>query len=107
MDVHDEVMPEMGTLRKLSKAVQLKLDSLSTDSTRLDTSSKAEMEKAIAELKKANDSMMEWMRQFEQIEEGTPHGEVMNYLLNQKKLIEKVKEDMLKAKEKGKYYLNQ
>jgi len=107
MDVHDEVMPEMGTLRKLTKGLQLKLDSLAADSLHLDPSTKKDMENAITELKIANNSMMEWMRQFEQIEESTPHGEVMKYLLNQKKLIDKVKEDMLKAKKKGEYYLNQ
>jgi len=107
MDVHDEVMPEMGTLRKLSKSIQQKIDSLSADSTSLTPNTQAEMEKAIDELKKANESMMEWMHQFEQIEEGTPHGEVMNYLLEQKKRIKKVREDMLKAKKKGEYYLEE
>lgn len=106
MDVHDEVMPEMGTLRKLAKGIQLKLDASEADTLQLDPSIKKEMENAISELKNANNSMMEWMHQFEQIEEGTPHGEVMKYLLNQKKLIDKVKEDMQKAKNKGEYYLN-
>ncbi|MEQ6118772.1 hypothetical protein [Reichenbachiella sp. MALMAid0571] len=107
MDIHDEVMPQMGTLRNLSKSIQSNIDSLSADSTSLKSNTKEEMKKTIEELKKANELMMEWMHQFEQIEEGTPHGEVMRYLLEQKKLIEKVREDMLKAKKKGEYYLNQ
>ncbi|MFY0650500.1 MAG: hypothetical protein JXQ96_00635 [Cyclobacteriaceae bacterium] len=106
MDVHDEVMPQMSSLRKLAKSLESKLDSIAVDSLLTEKGQKEELNKAIEDLKKANESMMEWMRQFEQIEEGTPHGEVMKYLKDQKKKIEKVRDDMLKAKKQGEYYLN-
>lgn len=106
MDIHDEVMPEMGTLRSMSKSIQVQIDSLGADSTYQDASQRKQMEEIVEKLKKANESMMEWMRQFEHVEEGTPHGEVMKYLKEQKRMIEKVRDDMLEARKEGEYYLN-
>lgn len=106
IDIHDEVMPEMGTLRSMSKSIQVQIDSLGADSTYQNASQRKQMEETVEKLKKANESMMEWMRQFEQVEEGTPHGEVMKYLKEQKRMIEKVRDDMLEARKEGEYYLN-
>lgn len=106
MDIHDEVMPEMGTLRSMSKSIQVQIDSLGADSTYQDTSQRKQLEEIVEKLKKANESMMEWMRQFEHVEEGTPHGEVMKYLKEQKRMIEKVRDDMLEARKEGEYYLD-
>ncbi len=99
MDIHDEVMPEMGTLRSLAKKIEAKADSL--DSVSVDSPAPKAMKDAVEDLKKANESMMVWMRQFEQLEQGTPHDEAMKYLEEQKILIQKVKEDMLNAKAEG------
>ncbi|MEP3388102.1 MAG: hypothetical protein ABJO02_07940, partial [Reichenbachiella sp.] len=77
MLMHDEVMPKMGNLRALSAELSQKADSLALDSL-VDYSSKVnEMRNLSKKLKDANEGMMEWMRQYEQVEEGTPHGEVM------------------------------
>lgn len=105
MDVHDEVMPEMGALRKLSKGIQSRLDSLESNDEKIDSKLKRKMQEATKNLEKAHESMMEWMRQFEQIKEGTPHGEVLKCLKEQKQLIEKVRDDMLAAKKDGEYYM--
>ena len=107
MDIHDIAMPEMGTLRKISKQLTIRIDSLTADSLAIDSTQVAEILTTVGELKKANESMMEWMRQFKQLEEGTPHGEVMNYLKEQKKSIEKVRDDMNNAKKQGEYYLEE
>lgn len=106
MDIHDEVMPEMGTLRSLSKSIQVKIDSLEMDSVNYDDTKRSELEQLVKKLKEAKESMMEWMRQFEHLEEGTPHGEVMKYLKEQKRMIEKVRDDMLEARKEGEYYLD-
>ena len=105
MEIHDEVMPEMGTLRGLAKSLRTKIDSLESDSTEMILKKKDEMKKLAESLDEANESMMDWMRQFEQLEEGTPHGEVMNYLKEQREAVGKVRDQMLTAKKQGEYYL--
>ena len=105
MDIHDEVMPEMGKLRALSKSLQLNADSIMQDSTQLDPEELVRIDSLIKRLERANESMLQWMRDFEPLEEGTPHGEVLQFLIEQKKRIDKVKEDMLKAKDEADKYL--
>jgi len=107
MDMHDVVMPEMGTLRALSKSLQLRADSIMQDSTGLDSEEMARIDSLRERLKKANESMMQWMRGFEPLEEGTPHGEVLKFLIEQKKRIDKVKEDMTKARGAADKYLGE
>lgn len=99
MLAHDEVMPEMGSLMKLTKQLKAKSDSIE------DKNDQEIVLQLIEDLELANESMMNWMRQFEPIEEGTPHGEVIEYLTDQKEKIEKVKDDMLSSKENAEEYL--
>lgn len=105
MLVHDEVMPKMGSLRALSSELSQKADSLALDSLVGNSSKINEMRNLSKRLKEANEGMMEWMRQFEQVEEGTPHGEVMQYLKEQRKQIQKVRDDMINSKEQAEKYL--
>ena len=105
MALHDEVMPKMGTLRSLANELSSKADSLSMDSLMDNSNSINEMRSLSKSLKDANEGMMEWMRQYEQVEEGTPHGEVMQYLQEQRKLVQKVREDMINSKENAEKYL--
>jgi len=105
MLLHDEVMPKMGSLRGLSAELSLKADSLAQDSITNSTLKVDEMRRLSKKLKDANEGMMEWMRQFEQVEEGTPHGEVIQYLTAQREQIQKVRDDMLNSKEEAEKYL--
>lgn len=105
MLVHDEVMPKMGNLRALSTELSQKADSLALDSLVDNSAMVSEMRALSNNLKDANEGMMEWMRQFEQVEEGTPHGEVIQYLSEQRKQIQKVRDDMLNSKEEAEKYL--
>lgn len=99
--IHDEVMPKMGDLRKVRKSLEAMADTLATDS--LNLADVEEMRVLAKEIEDANESMMAWMRQFEPgiMEDGTPHGEVMAYLKEQKEAIDKVKKDMLESLSKG------
>ncbi|MEP2024012.1 MAG: hypothetical protein ABJH98_06365 [Reichenbachiella sp.] len=107
MLVHDEVMPKMGNLRALASELSGKADSLALDSLNDNSSEIQQLRNLSKNLKDANEGMMEWMRQFEQLREGTPHGEVMEYLNEQRKSIQKVREDMLNSKDEAeKYMLN-
>ena len=107
MDVHDEVMPEMGNLRSLTKRLKGTLDSLQTDSQSTDTVEVIKVNQLIGDLNQASESMMQWMREFEPLEEGSSHGEVMQFLLEEKKKIDQVKKEMLEAKDRAEDYFMQ
>lgn len=96
MAIHDEVMPKIGELRRARKDLMLQADSIVESD-----SSRAFMLNEIAvEIESANESMMEWMRAFEPEFEGTDE-EIETYLEEQKKSIQKVKDDMEDALKKG------
>jgi hypothetical protein len=101
MDVHDEVMPKMGDLRKTQKDLLAMIDSSATDS--LLTAKYTELAR---EIETANESMMAWMRNFDPNYEGTPE-EVEKYLQEQLEKIETVKSDMLKSLDEGKKALSE
>jgi hypothetical protein len=105
MGLHDEVMPLMSPIKKLVKNLKLQTNEMLLDSTRLDSVKLDLLKKTAEQASKANESMMDWMYQFKQIEEGTPHGEVIQYLLEQKQKISKVKSDMLEAKKEAEKYV--
>lgn len=107
MSIHDEVMPKMGSLKALAKQLNTKADSLALDSLTDNSAQVEEMKKMARDLKDANESMMEWMRQFEQVEKGTPHGEVIQYLTEQRKQIKKVRDDMVNSEDSAKKYLSE
>lgn len=94
--IHDEVMPEMGALRKTRKELLSVADSLRK---------RAAMLSAVAdEIGNANESMMQWMRAYEPEFEGTDE-EIKQYLEDQKVAIQKVKDDMNGSLQKGKEVL--
>lgn len=105
MAAHDEVMPEMGSLMKLSKQLRAKSDSLNELGDLSGEEAQEEIQKLIKDLEDAGDGMMRWMREFEPMEEGTPHGEVMQYLREQKRKINKVREDIIDSKDSAEKYL--
>lgn len=100
LDIHDEVMPKMGELRRAKKDLMLLADSLAeTDSLR------AEMLMAASdEVASANESMMNWMRNFEPDFEGA-EDEKLTYFQKQKASIEEVRTAMNESLVKGKKIL--
>lgn len=98
MAVHDEVMPKMGDLMKAQKALKLKADSLMETSDSLAAQGYYD---AAAKIDSANESMMNWMRNFQANFQGTDE-ELTAYLNEQKATIQKVKDDMLNSLEEGK-----
>lgn len=108
MLVHDEVMPKMGNLRALSTELSSLAELFEQDTLLDDRTQKVKEMRELAEnLMDANEGMMEWMRQFEQVEEGTPHGEVIKYLNEQREEIQKVRDDMINSEEQAEKYLLQ
>lgn len=102
MAAHDEVMPKMGELRRLSKDLKAKADSLTALNDPALAGEIQQLTFAAEKIESANESMMVWMRQFEQPDNEAPLSEVIAYLKDQKEKIDKVKEAMLKSLEEGK-----
>lgn len=97
MAAHDEVMPKMGKMRSMEKSLRA-LSANDLDSL--------EIRKEADALKIANDGMMQWMRNYQPDFEGT-EDEYIQYLQEQKKLIEKVREDINSSLATGETRLNQ
>ncbi|XOV91940.1 MAG: hypothetical protein ACFHWX_17245 [Bacteroidota bacterium] len=93
MAVHDEVMPKMGDMRKTSKSLQMKAETL-------DSLGALELKSLAGDIEAANEFMMQWMRQFEPTLEGTEE-ELMKYYSEQKKAILQVKDSMNHTLERG------
>jgi len=95
MAVHDEVMPKMGDLRAVQKKLSAMADSMSMDSV-----SAASYRDLAARVAAANESMMDWMRNFNRDFQGTDE-EVRAYLEGELKKIKKVREEMLGSLKDG------
>ncbi len=90
MEIHDEVMPKMGTIGKLVGQLKPMADSLGMESAEA---------KAMKDLQEANKSMMDWMQEFgdkfdsEEILDGKELSKEKVQLLNEEEeKIEAVKE---------------
>ncbi|MAO08818.1 MAG: hypothetical protein CL596_08915 [Alteromonas sp.] len=55
METHDELMPQMSTIAQYINKLEMTMDSTKVDTARLN---------AISDLKQANASMMQWMKDF-------------------------------------------
>ncbi|MEQ8338535.1 MAG: hypothetical protein RIA62_14360 [Cyclobacteriaceae bacterium] len=99
MGLHDEVMPKMGDLRKASKSLIMKAETL-------DSTSATELKVIAEDIEAANEFMMEWMRQYEPDMEGTEE-ELLEYYKSQRAGIQEVKERMLNALEQGQKALSE
>lgn len=102
MALHDEVMPKMGELRRTRKDLMLQADSLMQS----DPERAAMLTTVSNNIADANEGMMDWMRNYEPAFEGT-EDEIMIYLEEQKKSIQKVKEAMESSLAKGQEVLEQ
>jgi len=92
LDIHDEVMPKMGTLGKLVGQLKPMADSLGAESIEA---------KAMKDLQQANKSMMDWMQGFgnrfdpEEIMNGKELSEEKEqWLKEEEEKVKKVKEDI-------------
>lgn len=95
LEVHDEVMPMMGDLRRTRKSILLMVDSLD-----LDSATKKQYTEVADEIGDASESMMIWMRNYEPEYQGTEE-EILHYLDKQKTAILKVNKEMKESLEKG------
>ena len=68
---------------------------------------KTKVETQIAELVAAEESMMDWMKEFRQPKDGDPEEKVVAYLKDEKTKISRVSDQMLESLENGSQLLNQ
>ncbi len=90
---HDVVMPMMGTTHKVRKA----LKAYQSSKGALEQSEAASITKMIADLDKADESMMDWMQNYQKLgklQSSKSHAEIMKYLDVEEAKINKVKELM-------------
>ena len=91
MKIHDEVMPKMNDLYSMK-------DSLNKLVTALPAKATAEKEKLEAEIKKieeASEGMMVWMREFNPPADSAGIEKVTEYLNNEMKKVQVVKDNIL------------
>ncbi len=86
MKIHDEVMPKMGNIRKLSKQLKKIEDYQSKDS----------LVASLNDLDNAHESMMDWMAQFKMPKEISNEEEI-EFLNSQMKSVTVMKNTMLSA----------
>jgi hypothetical protein len=98
MKVHDEVMPKMNDIYKLSEQLKKRL----ADAPDMVAEKKQETESTILQLDAASEEMMVWMRNFNPIPDSLGEDKARDYLEKEKVKVNQVKADMLKAIEQAK-----
>ena len=96
MDIHDEVMPSMGELNRLKRELTKKIE----NSPDMVEEKRREIEGTILLVDSASRAMMVWMREFNP-EEYADKEELRDYLEEEMKRVQNVKDLMLEALEKG------
>lgn len=105
--VHDEVMPEIGTLKSRQKTLEEKADALAQEANGVDTREQVqELRAAARSCEAAYDGMFVWMRQFESEYDGMTEEEIRSYLQDQMKKVEQVKKDIRSALTRSDSLLN-
>ncbi len=95
MDGHNEVMPKMGVIRGAQKKAQQMIDSISTLPAKAQAAAanlKLELQTLINDLNYADLAMDKWMMEFKMDSMKEDINERINYLMNEKVKMEKVKE---------------
>lgn len=96
MKVHDEVMPKMAEINRISRTLKPFLEEGALEDKRL----MEEVNLAIKKLGTSDEAMMDWMGEISTLEElkgEKSHEEIMAYLSEEATKIAKVKEDMLSS----------
>lgn len=100
MAIHDEVMPEMGSIRRTRKALLEKLENTTDEAV-----GKVLQEQA-DKLDESHEAMMVWMRQFNPNQDADVTDSAYNiYLLDQKEKMIEVRDLMVNSLKEGKALL--
>ncbi|NUO03043.1 MAG: hypothetical protein HUU01_20735 [Saprospiraceae bacterium] len=100
MAVHDEVMPKMGDLNRLSRDIRAQLDTVPP----IDTLQKLQQLDLLIRIEKAEEGMMLWMNELvvlDDLRATKSHKEIMRYLENEKQRIGAVRDSMMAGIQAG------
>ena len=97
MQIHDEVMPKMDELYKAKVALNTRI----ANTPNMAEKEKKEINDMIALLDSAGEGMMVWMRQFNPMPDSLGEEKAKEYLENELKKVNEVKEDILQALQKA------
>lgn len=98
MNIHDEVMPKMEELYNLKKQLQKQI----AESPNLVAEKRQELERTIAQLDSASNSMMTWMNDFNPLPDSADTEQARAYLEGEMEKIKKVKELTLETIDRAK-----
>lgn len=93
MQIHNEVMPKMDDLYKAKVALKTRI----ANTPNMAESDKKEINDKIALLDSASEGMMVWMRQFNPLPDSLGEEKAKEYLENELKKVNEVKEDILQT----------
>lgn len=100
MVVHDEVMPKISNIHKLSR--QLRNHQETTSGLAVDASE--QIDNIVKQLDDADESMFSWMnnlRQLKPLQDIEKHEDIVKYLKSEQEKMAKVKDDMLNSIKDG------
>ena len=100
MAVHDEVMPKMSEINRLSRSLR----EYKENQEAIDPQVEQRIDAALEDLSTAEEKMWDWMNNLKQLDglrEQQSHEEVMDYLKEEKDAIHQVRNDMLGAIEEA------
>ncbi|RMF21838.1 MAG: hypothetical protein D6765_15105 [Bacteroidetes bacterium] len=98
MAIHDEVMPQMAEVNRLSRQLKA-LDPESQD---------PEVQELLQHLSAVDEFMMQWMSEFKQLEalrESKTHQEIMQYLAEEYRKMGQLKQETQRALEAAREFL--
>lgn len=84
MRIHDEAMKDMGPMNAISRSIKNEMETLDSLSPRRDS-----LRNAVSNLERAEEEMMNWMKNYKDPGENMPKEEAVKYLQEQKTAIEK------------------
>lgn len=102
--VHDEVMPEMSTINRISRGLRKV-----KESTKLDSLQRNQFQSALTNLEKADEGMMDWMHNYKKPSKWRgekTHEEIMDYLNVEMEKISSVKQLMESSIKEGQTLLD-
>jgi len=99
MYIHDEVMPEIKTIKKIKKKIK-KYKETSTDPTQTEQALNL-----MRDLDKAEESMFDWMNAFNKPSGSMEHEKAVAYLKAEKTKISQVSKDMKSSIAAGEAFL--
>lgn len=100
MAVHDEVMPKISNIHKITR--QLRNHQETTSGLAADTNQ--QIEKIVKQLDDADESMFSWMsdlRQLKPLRDTEKHADIVKYLKAEQEKMDKVRDDMLNSIKDG------